>query len=490
MITDVNQPWKRLLVFALVMSVAGLGALAFTLAQPSPSEAASTTALEELSSAFKTISKDSSAAVVNVDVERTVRRRGAPSRDELRERVPEDLLDFFFGPRGSHPNIPDEFQQRGQGSGFIISSDGYILTNNHVVGDASRVSVRLSDGREFEAEVVGSDKMSDVAVIKVDATGLPSLPLGDSDSLEQGEWVIAVGSPFGLSHTVTAGIVSAIGRGSMGLTEYGDFIQTDAAINPGNSGGPLLNLDGEVVGLNTAIFSRSGGYMGIGLAIPINMVKAVRDQLIETGAVTRGYLGVGIQAVTPEFADEFGLADANGIIVAHVQEGKAADQAGITRGDVIVKLNGDPVGEVEAFRNTISLMRPGTKVRLELLRDGRAVRETVELGELESESTRVARVEGPQKDLGITVQDMDQELAQRLGLESESGIVITNVEPNSNAARKGLRPGMVIREVNRKPVTDVRRFREAIEANEDDTVLLLVEDDKFTSYIVLRLESE
>jgi len=277
--------------------------------------------------------------------------------------------------------MPRKFQQRGQGSGFIISKDGYILINNHVVGDADLIKVKLSDGREFKAKVIGTDPQSDVAVIKIDATNLPVLRLGDSDKLEVGEWVIAIGNPFGLSQTVTVGVVSAKGRSRIGINDYEDFIQTDAAINPGNSGGPLVNIHGEAVGMNTAIFSRSGGYMGIGFAIPINMAKAIKDQLLKKGKVTRGWLGVVIQDIDEELAKSFGLEKTEGVLIAEVSEGSPAEKAGLKQGDIILRLNGKKVDDLGELRNKIALTAPGTKVKLEVLRENKRRTIQVTIGE-------------------------------------------------------------------------------------------------------------
>ena len=300
--------------------------------------------LKDTGKAFASVAREASPAVVFIKVEKTVTT--SPSMGPFND----DFFKRYFGePAPGQPQNPSPQQKhmlQGQGSGFIISSDGYILTNNHVVGDADKVLVKLLDGREFTAKTIGTDPPTDVAVIKIDAKNLPILPLGDSGKLEVGEWVLALGNPFGLSHTLTAGIISALGRSRIGIADYEDFIQTDAAINPGNSGGPLINLEGQAIGINTAIFSQSGGYMGIGFAIPINLVKEINNQLIEHGSVTRGYLGVTAQELTPELVQSFGLKDEKGALVAQVTPDSPAQKAGLKQGDMIVKFNGEPIDAI------------------------------------------------------------------------------------------------------------------------------------------------
>ena len=387
-----------------------------------------------------------------------------------------------------------QFQQRqsppqrviGQGSGFIISKDGYILTNNHVAGKADKITVKLNDGREFDAKLVGADSHSDVAVIKIEADNLPTLPFGDSDNLRVGEWVLAFGNPFGLSHTVTAGIVSAKGRSGVGITDYEDFIQTDAAINPGNSGGPLINLNGQVVGINTAIFSKSGGYMGIGFTIPINMVKVIHDQLIAHGEVTRGYLGVNIQDLTPELAKSFGLKDKKGILVADVVKDSPADNSGIKRGDVILKMNNNDVVDAGKFRNQIALILPGHKIHLVLWRKNGQQSVSVDIGKRpESDPAKSADSERLSK-LGIAVTNLIPSLAEQFGYQGESGVLITDVDRDSIAAWSGLRPGMLIQEVNQHPVKKVGEFLERLP--QKGNVLLLIKAGPQTLFITFALD--
>jgi len=452
--------------------------------------------LRQTGKAFAAVAKEASPAVVFIQVEKTVQQQpsvqffspfgeGSPFGD--------DFLRRFFG--APQPGQPEQFRQApqqqqviGQGSGFIISKDGYILTNNHVVGDADKVTVKLQDGREFTAKTIGTDPHSDVAVIKIDDKNLPVLPLGDSDAIEVGEWVVAIGNPFGLSHTLTVGVVSAKGRSSVGIADYENFIQTDAAINPGNSGGPLVDVEGRVVGMNTAIFSQSGGYMGIGFAIPINMAKAIKDQLIQTGSVTRGYLGIIIQDLTPELAKSFGLKDQQGILVAQVSDDSPAEKAGLKQGDVIIELAGKPVGKVGAFRNLVALKAPGSKEKITVLRNGERKTLSITIGKLpDSEPAAVGTPHNLEK-LGLIVQTLTPDLARQLGIQSEKGVVVTQVTPGSAAALAGINPGAVILEVNRKRVNNTEDFKQAVaQTPENGAVLLLLKDGQYSRYVALKM---
>ena len=447
--------------------------------------------LRETGLAFRSVAKKVSPAVVFVKVEKNVQAQGGgqnlspfgtPFGDEFFQR-------FFGGPPPEKmPHRSPKKRQLGQGSGFLISPDGYILTNNHVVGDADSVSVQLLDGREFQAEIVGTDSGSDLAVIKVDESDLPFLRLGDSDKLEVGDWVLAFGNPFGLSHSLTAGVVSAKGRSGIGLNDYEDFIQTDAAINPGNSGGPLVNLDGEVVGINTAIFSRSGGYMGIGFAIPVNMAKNIRDQLIEHGKVTRGQLGVYIQEMTQDLAETFYMKNGEGILVAQVIEGSPAEDAGLKRGDVIVELDGETIDTISAFRNRISLTSPGTKVRLTVIRDGDKKVVSATIGELEAAPPEQPGKANQLSDIGLSLQQLTPEIAKRYGYDTQSGVLIINVSPGSRADRSGIKRGALLLEVNQQTVETVAEAEQLLTADDDKALLLLVQQGNSTLYIVLKSE--
>jgi len=446
--------------------------------------------------AFAKIAQEASPAVVGIqaEVEQSVpeynRRSGPSFRFDPFE---DDLFDFFF--RRQMPRQP-ESQRRPQpkpathmGSGFIISPDGYILTNNHLVGKADKVTVKLLDGREFQAEIVGADKYSDVAVIKIDAPNLTSLELADSEKLEVGEWVLAIGNPFGLSHTVTAGIVSAKGRSGFGLASYEDFIQTDAAINRGNSGGPLLNLDGRVVGMNTAILG-PGTNIGIGLAIPINMAKAVYQQLVKSGKVVRGFLGVEIQDMDPELAESFGRKENHGVLIPGVTEGSAADKAGIRQGDIVVEFEGKAVRKANELRNRVAMHQPGSKVEIVVLRDGQRKRLTVVLDKRPSDEELARKFSQTQvvEELGLAVQELTDELAERLGYEGMAGVVVTEVEPGSIAAMAGISEGTLILEVNRRPVSNPQEFNNAVkEARKAGKVLFLINKGGYNQFLVLTL---
>ncbi|MBW1799314.1 MAG: DegQ family serine endoprotease [Deltaproteobacteria bacterium] len=444
--------------------------------------------LRETGKAFAAVARQASPAVVFIQVEKTV-----TSRPEWGGPMPfgDEFFRRFFGipsPGRQQPQQQPQEQQRivGQGSGFIISADGYILTNNHVVGDADKVTVKLLDGREFRAKTIGADPHTDVAVIKIDAKNLPALPLGNSNALEVGEWVLAIGNPFGLSHTLTAGIVSAKGRTSLGITDFEDFIQTDAAINPGNSGGPLINLAGRAVGINTAIFSQSGGYMGIGFAIPINMAKNIRDQLIAHGSVTRGYLGIVIQDLTPALAKTFDVKDAKGVLISEVSQGSPAEQAGLKQGDVIIEFNGKPVEKVGPFRNQVALIAPGTTANMTVIRNGKSQSLPVKIGKLPGGDLAARGPADVLEKLGFAVETLTGELAQRLGYQGETGVVVTQVASGSVAASAGIRPGALVKEVNRKQIHNVEEFVQALApTGGKGTILLLIREGRGSRYVAL-----
>jgi len=447
-------------------------------------------AIRQMGKAFAKIAENASPAVVGIKTEKTVTQSyQSPFGDQF-DPFGDDFFDYFFRRQSPRQRSPQrEYHQSAQGSGFIISVDGYILTNNHMVENAEKVTIKLGDGRDFEAKIIGTDPDSDVAVVKIDANNLPILELADSDTLEVGEWILAIGNPFGLSHTVTAGIVSAKGRSGVGLTTYEDFIQTDAAINPGNSGGPLLNLDGKVVGINTAIVSRSGGNIGIGLAIPINMAKVVYDQLLDSGTVTRGFLGVTIQDLTADLADSFGLKkDTKGVLIPEVSKDSAAEKAGLKQGDVIVEFDGQPVEKANVLQNRVAMLKPGTKVKVVVLRDGKRETLTVKLGKRPSEDEIASTRPDALGQLGLSVQELTGDLAERFGYQGLSGVIISQVEAGSLAERAGIKRGMLIIEVNRTQISNTKEFNKAIEqASKADAVLLLINNGQYNQFVVLPL---
>lgn len=427
---------------------------------------------------FSDLAENARPGVVNIQVVKTVKNAGFGFPPSFRHPFGD-----FFGPF-SEQNPHRGPEQQGVGSGFVISSDGYILTNNHVVDEANQIKIKLSDGKEYDAKVVGRDPKTDLALLKAEGvSNLHALQLGDSDSLKVGTWVVAIGSPFGLEQTVTAGIVSAKGR-AIGSGPYDNFIQTDASINPGNSGGPLLNIEGQVIGVNTAIFSQSGGNVGIGFAIPVNMAKEIVPQLKEKGHVTRGWLGAGIQKMTPELAKSFGLKDEKGALVSQVVKGGPAEKAGIETGDVIVEFDGKTVSDMNDLPRVVAATPVGKTVAVKVLRGGNVVDREVKIAEMEQKE-EVANV-STRKPLGMTVQDLTPEIARGLGLKSETGVVVASVVPGSPAAKADIRSGDVIRQVNKKPVKNVEDFKTKIENSKDqETILLLIQRGENTLFAAL-----
>jgi serine protease Do len=394
----------------------------------------------------------------------------------------------FFEPFERFWGRPRQYRQRSLGSGFIINHEGYILTNNHVIENADQITVRLENEQEFKARVIGRDPKTDIAVIKIDnASNLAVVTLGDSDKLRVGDWVLAIGNPFGLDHTVTAGIVSAKGR-YLGQGSYDQFIQTDAAINPGNSGGPLINTRGEVIGINTAIFSRGAGNIGIGFAIPINLAKELLPELEAKGKVTRGWLGVLIQRVTPDIAESLGLSKPEGALVADVVADSPAAEAGIKVGDVIVEFDGHAIKESNELPLLVARTPVGKVVKVKVLRNNNPVVVEVKVGELKDEEPATAPSGGEAEELGITVQPLTPDIAESLGLSRDlKGMVVARVEPGSPAEEAGLRRGDVILEVNREPVKDLASYRKALKAAAGKkTVLLLVRRGENTIFIPIK----
>ncbi len=456
---------------------------------------------------FAHVAQQATPAVVFIQVEKQVDvgRQGPMPFNNPYELFGDEFFERFFGRRFQRPQqIPPPqgggqrrgFVQTGQGSGFIITKDGYILTNTHVVGDADRIRVKLQNGKEYMARRVGADSRTEVAVIKIEADDLPTVKLGDTSKLETGEWVVAIGNPFGLKETLTVGVVSAKGRAGIGITDYEDFIQTDAAINPGNSGGPLLNIDGEVVGINTAIYSRSGGYMGIGFAVPIDLAVGIKDQLVTDGKVTRGYLGVLLNPgdLDAEMARSFGLKAGGGVLLADVVRDGPADKAGLKAGDIVLELQGVPVSETRVFRQAVAKLRPESKAELTVFRDGKNRTFTVTIGSApddgeagvndptgeESEAAVAAK-------FGLTLQALTPDLARQFGYDRAEGVLIAGVEPGSPAAREGVQPGDLVEGVNRKPVASPAEFHR-LAAADKGPVLLQIRTSRGRRFVLLRAD--
>jgi serine protease Do len=449
----------------------------------------------DLSEAFKYVAKALRPSVVSI---KSVQRARVNTRqfNDRRRQLPPELEEFFgeqFGGRSFQFPMPDRMpERRGQGTGVITSSDGYIVTNNHVVDGADEVTVTLSDGRDFDGQVVGTDEQTDLALLRINASNLVPAQLGNSDALEVGQWVVAVGSPFGLDQTVTAGIISATGRADVGLAAYEDFIQTDAAINPGNSGGPLVNLQGEVVGINTAIASRTGGYMGIGFAIPSNMVRSITGSILQHGRVDRGWLGAGIQDLTEELAESFGYRGTDGVLVSQVYPDSPAAEAGFQAGDIIVKFGGKPTRDRNQLRYMVASTPPGTKTTVTVFRQGQQQELSVTTALLDVERlTQTSPPRGSISGLGMTSQTLTPELAEQLGYDQDvTGVVVTEVESGSPADRAGMQVRDVIVSVDGKPVRGARDFRAATEnADLDRGMRLLILRNNVRQFVVIKRPS-
>jgi serine protease Do len=379
----------------------------------------------------------------------------------------------FFGDRFRHREAPRKRKSVSLGSGVIVSPEGFILTNSHVIKNADTIKVVLSDKREFDGKVIGNDPKTDLSVIKIDADNLSSIPIGNSDRLKIGEIVFAIGNPYGLNQTITMGIVSAVGRANVGIADYEDFIQTDAAINPGNSGGALVNVQGELIGINTAIFSTSGGYQGIGFAIPSNMTKVVMTSLIERGKVVRGWLGVSIQAVTPELADQFRLEKDRGTLVADVIEGGPAEDAGLARGDVIIEFDGKEVNEPYILRNIVASTHPGKKIDLKVIREGEIIDLTATIGELPSDELKKP-TDFKNALKGVSVQNLTPEAYRKMNLPDKiRGVIVTDIESDS-PSETALMPGDVIMEINRRAISNIEDYESIVSKIKPDQDLLLL----------------
>jgi serine protease Do len=458
----------------------GFGLLPSAQAEPDMGDL---TTLKEIGSGFSTIAAEVSPSIVSVRVSKTV--PGHSFGGSPHDFFGSPFEDFFGGEGGG-----EEFIQEGAGSGVIVSADGYILTNNHVVEGATEITIFTLDEQEYTATIVGTDPRTDLAVIKVDASGLPAAKLGDSDSIQVGEWVLAIGNPFQLSHTVTAGIVSAKGRANVGVADYEDFLQTDAAINPGNSGGALVNLNGEVIGINTAIATTTMSNSGVGFAIPINMAESIMDELISEGRITRGWLGVYIQPINEDLQKQFNLPSRDGALISEVMADSPAEDAGMKRGDVIVELDGEKIKDTNHLRITTAEKKVGSKVKVKVVRNGKEKMLTVKIAEMPDDNAQPGILQGGDKrhselEFGFDVQDLNDSYRRSLGIDgSIAGVVVTDIKMSSNAFKGGLRKGDVISEVNSKEVNNLKSFYDILDGiSGGDSVLFLVYNAGHTRYV-------
>jgi serine protease Do len=440
--------------------------------------------IEETNRSFSEIVSAISPSVVNI----STRRKAS---QDVNHFLNDPLYDFFSPFRNE--SAPEKKREQSLGSGVIVSEDGYIITNYHVVENADEIKVTLFDKVSYKGEIIGVDPKTDVAVVKIGAKRLPAIQWGDSDTLQVGEFILAIGNPFGLSHTVTMGIISAVGRANVGIADYEDFIQTDAAINPGNSGGPLVTVNGKLVGINTAIFSRSGGYQGIGFAVPSNMAKSVFDQLISKGKVVRGWIGVSIQDMSTELARNFGLKDTNGALVSDVIKDGPADVAGLKRGDIIVAFNNKKISNVSMLRNMVAQSQIGSEYGIKILRNKKFNELKVTISELPTEYTEsgpdIQREEVEKEVLGgITVIELNRDICRQLGLGSaEKGVVVVGVEPGSPADDARLQKGDVIQEIDGRNIASLDDFNKASSYIKDnDDIILFINRNGKKFYVALR----
>ena len=450
---------------------------------PTPSR----TLLQQMSEDFTTIAEKAMPATVSIKAEM---KQQAQQEGNPFDLFQDDFFRKFFGGGGG----PSPFQPPQQGtpqpqvsggSGFLITSDGYVVTNHHVIKDASRITVILNDGKEYDATVKGIDPRTDLALLKIDEDNLPFLPFGDSELLKIGELAIAIGNPFGLGANLTMGIVSAKSKQNLGIAAYEDYIVTDAAINPGNSGGPLLNISGEVIGVNTAILTRTGGYMGIGLSIPSQMVQNVIEQILDHGTVQRGYLGILLQPVDKDLAAAFNLESQEGALVSDVVKGSAASKADLQPGDVILQCNGKPVKSVSKLRNDIGMMSPGSQIELLILRNNKKITLQAQLGALEAETASIELLEK----MGIEVETLTLEQAERIGFD---GVAITSVKANSPAALAGIKKGQIVTGIKtsvHKTVKNVADLEEALkEVATNKYVILVIRQQNFQRYYTIKMQ--
>ncbi len=463
----------RLFLLAAILAITAAAGLLLTGNQAAFASDAKTEKTAPVPHSFTDLAKKSSPAVVNISTVQVAENEGQGLRNFFRQRgrnrddVPmEEFFEHFFGQRD-----PRQFQRQSLGSGFILDEKGHIVTNNHVIKNAEEIKVKLKDGEEYDAELIGTDPSTDIALIKIETeTSLPSIELGDSEELEIGQWVLAIGNPFGLDHTVTAGIVSAKGR-VIGAGAYDDFIQTDASINPGNSGGPLIDMKGKVVGINTAIVA---GGDGIGFAIPVSMAIRVIDQLKETGEVTRGWIGVGIQEMGKDLQEYYDVSE--GVLITEVFSGEPAEKAGIKKGDIVTAVNGESIDSPRDLSRKIANIEPDTDVTLSILRDGEKTEVTVTVAKRDEQRLGEKPRKKPGKgsatdELGLEVVDIDRETADRLGMDDTDGVIVAGVAPDSKAFEAGFARGDIIREIDRQPVRTIDDYERIIEdTDEGDTL--------------------
>jgi len=474
-------------------AVATLAILLLAGVWPQSAGAEAPAALKELDEAYVQIAQKVTPVVVNISTGKKV-ATGMNGGDFEQFFKNHPLFPFspdLPGRRKKDPGSEGGFRAFGTGSGIIATSDGTILTSAHVVKDADEITVKLSDKRSFNAKKIAVDEGSDIAVIKIDAKGLPTAKFGDSDKLRIGEIVMAVGNPFGLNRTVTHGVVSAKGRTNMGIIDYEDFIQTDAPINPGNSGGPLVNIEGEVIGINTAIASRSGGYQGVGFAIPSNSAKLVMDELMKGGKVRRGQLGIEIQDVDEGVAKYYGLPEVSGALVGRVLNGSPAQKAGIKPDDVVVKFNGKPVAGASELKNLVGQEKPDTTIHLTVIRDKKTLEFDIKAGERTPNMAKSSGFSGGEEganELGMELGIVPSSLADKMSLKAGQGLVVRDLAPDGLARRGGIEVGDVILEINRIPVSDLSVFNEQVAAaKKNGQVLLKIQRGDHTRVLTLRL---
>ncbi len=478
-----------------LLSLIGVAALIGLVCTPGTSNAEAPAVLQQLQDAFVHVAETVTPAVVHIS---SSKKEASGNEGDLEPFFKNHPFREFFGDeffkrfKKGPKDHGGGFRMQGMGSGVIVSEDGYILTNAHVVKDADEIKVSLSDKRTFTAKVIGVDPESDIAVVKIDAKGLPIAKLGDSSKLKPGAIVFAIGNPFGLNRTVTRGIISATGRHNVGIIDYEDFIQTDAAINPGNSGGPLVNISSEVIGINTAIATRSGGYQGVGFAIPSSSAKLIMDELIKTGKVRRGLIGVNIQDVSQALAKSYGRSDSEGALVSQVVEGSPAEKAGIKNGDIILKFNGQSISGAANLKNLVGVEKPGQEATLTIWRDKKTIEVKITIGE---RNQKTAASGSPiqsgdtSNELGVDVEKLPASVAEQMGIKDGLGLRIKEMDPDGAASRMGLRTGDVILEIDGKTINDLSEFNKAVkEAKKNKVIRLQLQRGKNRSYVAYNFD--